>query len=450
MKRTEDSQFANANNLNKPTEIGSDKTIHYRCDICDIWANSEDHLKNHLEGKSHKKRLSQVQSGVVASPGEPSWFTCDICDKKVNSRKQLEIHKKSHEYQRRGRQLSGSSEASSSSVSDITAHTLYSRENHALTPLKSTTSISREATNNLNIPADKEKISNEKSLERFYSCNSNPEYCESSPYVAVQEDLNSSLRQRISSHSTDDPDETPPMKVWTPDMTMKHENDTRERKMSALLSSTSMNQSNTSPDLEASLRSLAKDLSMACQPIKQRDMAISKNKNGFYCNLCKLPLTGIKPKEQHEVSARHGKNLALQLSRSESQLINEINDNFIVSLTGRGTCLSSDSANNDLFVSDSRNKKESNPFPHHHSYCKVCNVPFTSERNQEAHMKGRMHKTLAKLSEKAPWRELPEIIKDEKVEDEGFDLTESTPRFYQFELFIKAMQFDAVCFLPTG
>lgn len=88
-----------------------------RCDLCGITAPTHHVMKNHLEGKAHKrklkneellKKLQETTNTGVSEPTDDSKpfevaedlaklapihiLRCDICDMTVNSAQQLNIH----------------------------------------------------------------------------------------------------------------------------------------------------------------------------------------------------------------------------------------------------------------------------------------------------------------------------------------------------------------------
>lgn len=96
-------------------------------------------------------------------------------------------------------------------------------------------------------------------------------------------------------------------------------------------------------------------------------------------------------------------------------------------------------------------RSDINPYRFHNYYCGTCKRPMNSEKAYKDHLQGRPH--LQKIAEeKAPMnRKHPPIVKELNSYDQhSMDLTETSPRSYQVELFGKAIEKDCVCFLPTG
>ncbi|XP_063400411.1 uncharacterized protein LOC134685007 [Mytilus trossulus] len=94
-----------------------------------------------------------------------------------------------------------------------------------------------------------------------------------------------------------------------------------------------------------------------------------------------------------------------------------------------------------------RNQNKQSPFPF---FCTTCERPMNKEKSYKEHLRGQRHCEKA-AKETAPEREHPQTVKSMNDYGRiGFQLTTTTPRSYQIELFNKAMDSDRVCFLPTG
>lgn len=84
----------------------------YHCQICDLSVTSEAVLKDHLLGKSHKKKLNNkkilddfqhakedsggggIEGAESSAPAEAAGpiLQCDLCNVKLNSMQQYSIH----------------------------------------------------------------------------------------------------------------------------------------------------------------------------------------------------------------------------------------------------------------------------------------------------------------------------------------------------------------------
>jgi hypothetical protein len=84
MQEAEQQAVTTTANLQKSQKVAKIPG-NFSCDLCSVSVNSEDLLKTHLQGKSHKKKLN-LQNDTTSS------FHCDVCDIDVTSSEMLENH----------------------------------------------------------------------------------------------------------------------------------------------------------------------------------------------------------------------------------------------------------------------------------------------------------------------------------------------------------------------
>lgn len=64
-------------------------SVNLRCDLCDITVTSQEILNTHMQGKNHKKKLSQ---GIGSNGNAVKSFHCDVCNVNTTDQNNLDMH----------------------------------------------------------------------------------------------------------------------------------------------------------------------------------------------------------------------------------------------------------------------------------------------------------------------------------------------------------------------